>query len=147
MTKVNLTQKEFDELMSLNKNLNVYGVLDELSHEHEKYPALHERLFFVLDTTTPQAEFANLWKNIDRDHPELTVSVQLHKWYVIDKETNDAGLFRYLDNIDGTTSPYTYGDEPDDVIVYGYEFETKEEAEKWTTPLTKAVSFETEGLQ
>lgn len=55
MTKVNLTQKEFDELMSLNKNLNVYGVLDELSHEHEKYPALHERLFFVLDTKIGRA--------------------------------------------------------------------------------------------
>ncbi|MCT3116119.1 hypothetical protein [Leuconostoc lactis] len=76
----------------------------------------------------------------------LYTADQLHsmKWFVRTKEFDDDG-YKVLEDI--RLDYYEYGNVKNDeeTAEYGHPFDTKEEAEKWTNPLTEAVQLPVDG--
>lgn len=96
-----------------------------------------------------QAEFDELEKsliNAQFDYSELKKTIEIIpdiKWFVRSKESDING-YGWLSIIDKYQTPvYQYNnDKPLSSFV---SFDTKEEAEKWTNPLTEAVQLPVEG--
>lgn len=61
------------------------------------------------------------------------------KWFVRSKNKN-GNKYLYLKKLDGSTTPWFTIFEN-----IAQQFDTKEEAEKWTEPLTEAVQLPVEG--
>ncbi|KAA8371914.1 hypothetical protein [Leuconostoc carnosum] len=74
----------------------------------------------------------------------LYTAEQLHpmKWFVRSKERDNDGDYAFLTGI-VNTNDWIYSKQHDDVIGI-YPFDTKEEAELWTNPLTEAVQLPVE---
>ena len=92
-----------------------------------------------------QAEFDELeisLINAQFDYSELKKTIEIvpdMKWFVRSKKTNGSYQYDYLSRFYAGTSSPKYG-----VKNLAIQFDTKEEAEKWTNPLTEAVQLPVE---
>lgn len=93
-----------------------------------------------------QANFDELEKsliNVQFDYSELKKTIEIvpdMKWFVRSKQLQNNGFYSYLEVGDYVTPTY------DELrLKFATQFATKEEAEKWTNPLTEAVQLPVEG--
>ena len=138
--RVKMTQSEFDEFKNL---ISEYGfVLDALQAIYNgEYKNLYSKLFNgrTVESDNEQVKIlTNLMFNFDPDNPEETIEIVPDmKWFVRAKKSI-YGVYKFLDNttsVDG----HWYNSEKEDDPGLALPFDTKEEAEKWTNPLTEAV--------
>ncbi|KMY76914.1 hypothetical protein WZ79_10050 [Leuconostoc mesenteroides subsp. mesenteroides] len=86
-----------------------------------------------------QNEFAELWADFNPDKPEETIEIVPDmKWFVRSKEKSNGNEFWYLKK----TEHFFFHEYIKEIST---QFDTKEEAEKWTNPLTEAVQLPVEG--
>ena len=96
-----------------------------------------------------QAEFDELEKsliNAQFDYSELKKTIEIvpdMKWFVRSKEPSNDGSYLFRSGIKDFGDYYYTKDKNENKIAYP--FDTKEEAEKWTNPLTEAVQLPVEG--
>lgn len=100
-----------------------------------------------------QAEFDELemWlTNAQFDYSELKKTIEIvpaMKWFVRSKKRDESGDFEFISGIE-TPDDWGYSKHHNgvnDPKACAYAFDTKEEAEKWTNPLTEAVKLPVEG--
>ncbi|MDY5164371.1 hypothetical protein RQW99_07475 [Leuconostoc falkenbergense] len=127
--RIKMTQGEFDKFKNIKQENNLLS------------DALNSTAFFGNEKqqSEKQIEFANLFINLDLDNPEETIEIVPEtKWFVRSKEPEDEDEY-YL---------FLSGSNLDDLDYFGFDyakpFDTKEEAEKWTNPLTEAVQLPVE---
>jgi len=134
--KVQVTQAEFNEfkkLKLLNPTVDLIAILKIVSSF--KYTNLQSRLVCSIES---QTEFATLWLRCRYERLEEMIAIVPNmKWFVRSKKSDING-YGWLSIIDKYPTPvYQYShDKPLSMFV---RFNTKEEAEEWTTPLTEAV--------
>ena len=156
--RVKMTQAEFDEFVGLygkeyGGRGNVFFGLDQAINLGDYYPYLNKRLITdkQFDDNFAQAEFVDLWIKFNPSHPEETIEIAPDmKWFVRSKEEYrpdmDQGISEsgYLYLTQGNFYQVDYY-LPTPFKDDAQQFETKEEAEKWTNPLTEAVQLTVEG--
>ena len=145
--RVKMTQDEFDEFKKLlsvgiSTIYEAFDVIDSDRGEMDEFEQLYNRLFTngVNEQVKQQNEFAKLWADFNPDNPEETIEIVPDmKWFVRSKEKEEDEDEYYI---------FLSGSNLDDldylVFDYAKAFDTKEEAEKWTNPLTEAVQLEVE---
>lgn len=146
--RVKMTQAEFDEFKKLlsvgiSTIYEAFDVIDSDRGEIDEFEQLYNRLFIndVNAQAKNQIEFSKLWESLSTSLPEETIEIVPDmKWFVRSKELNLENNYYYF-----------VGKRPQDLfILYGYkkaakQFDTKEESELWTNPLTEAVQLPVEG--
>ncbi len=154
--RVEMTQAEFDEWKELYYRLNefsfdVHRMLDEIlgsiGVERGIYTELAERVYQDDDfiaISKKQSELINLFINYSPDNPEETIEIVPDmKWFVRSKEPdNSSGHYHFRSGVKHFADYYYTKDKNDNKKAYA--FETKEEAEIWTNPLTEAVQLPVE---
>lgn len=145
--RVKMTQAEFDEFMYFYERyrfdttttamlsyirINKAGETKNLYHRFYDIGTLN-------GTVEAQFEFSLLWVKFDSNNPEEMIEIVPDmKWFVRSKELEDDDEY-YL---------FLSGSNLDDldylVLDYARAFDTKEEAELWTNPLTEAVPLPVE---
>lgn len=151
MTKVQMLQAEFDEWKELyyhnvELSLTAYKMLNEiLDNAHNsvgKYTKLAKRVYQdndFMSVSKKQAELADLFVNYSPDKPENTIEiVPENKWFVRSKETvriEEDTCYSWLIDISELNPEYALFEWCEEA----HKFDTKEEAEEWTNPLTEAV--------
>ena len=136
--KVQMTQAEFNEfkkLKLLNPTVDLIATLKIVSSF--KYTNLQSRLVCSIES---QTEFATLWLRCRYERLEEMIAIVPNmKWFVRSKEPEEYDDEYYL---------FLSGSNLDDLdylaFDYARAFDTKEEAELWTNPLTKAVQLPVE---
>lgn len=134
--RVKMTKKQYDRLMWDKQNSDLFQCIDYFN-EHDgnsKFGVSTENLRGDLT----QEDIARAWLN-----PEETIEIVTDmKWFVRSKESDING-YGWLSIIDKYQTPiYQYShDKPLSMFV---RFNTKEEAEKWTNPLTESVQLPVE---
>lgn len=135
--RVKMTQAEFDEfkiLKSLNPTADLISILKTVSNF--KYKNFQSR--FVCGSIENQTEFATLWLRCRYERlEELIEVVPDMKWFVRSKERDDEGDYAFLSGSNLDDLDYL-------VFDYARAFDTKEEAELWTNPLTEAAQLPAE---
>ena len=139
--RVKMTQAEFDEFHDLfEKDFDLYSAITEISDTNLR-TTLYDRLFTGTRTDKEkQNEFSALWASYNPLEPEETIEiVPTMKWFVRSKEPEDDDEY-YL---------FLSGSDLDDLEYFAFDyarpFDTKEEAEQRTNPLTEAVQLPVEG--
>ena len=145
--RVKMTQAEFDEFKKLlsvgiSTIYEAFDVIDSDRGETDEFEKLYNRLFTngVNAQAKNQIEFSKLWDSLSNSSAEETIEiVPGMKWFVRSKE-KDNGDYQFL-------AKSRFSDMPRYTIFKScaHRFETKEEAEKWTNPLTEAVQLPVEG--
>lgn len=138
--RVKMTKAEFDEfkkLKSLNPTVDLIAILKIVSSF--KYKNLQSRLVCSIEN---QTEFATLWLRGRYERlEELIEIVPTMKWFVRSKVSDD-GYYSYLfKHSNRPIADYEPSKQPSKEYMM---FDTKEEAEKWTNPLTEAVQLPVE---
>ncbi|WP_273716262.1 hypothetical protein [Leuconostoc mesenteroides] len=118
-------------------------------HDFENIP-LYTKEQLQPKVQMTQAEFDELeisLINAQFDYSELKKTIEIipdMKWFVRTKEFDD-GVYKVLEDI--RLDYYEYGNVENDeeTAEYGHRFDTKEEADLWTNPLTEAVQLPVEG--
>ncbi len=93
-----------------------------------------------------QAEFDELeisLINAQFDYSELKKTIEIvpdMKWFVRSKRASSFGNYIYLKKIESDDKVTAFN-----LKSVAEQFDTKEEAEKWTNPLTEAVQLPVEG--
>ncbi|MBZ1530708.1 hypothetical protein [Leuconostoc mesenteroides] len=149
--KVQMTQAEFNEFnkLLLSSAVTIYEVIDTIYKDNGKmneFLHLYQRLFNRNDKLEleNQLEFSKLWADFNIDNQEEMIEIVPDmKWFVRSKEFDD-GVYKVLEDI--RLDYYEYGNVENDeeIAEYGHRFDTKEEAEQWTNPLTEAVQLPVE---
>lgn len=157
--RVKMTQAEFDEWKelyyettdsSLTANKMLTLIFDNTFNGRRKYNKLAKRVYQDDDFMTVsknQSELVSLLINYSPDNPDKTIEITHDvKWFVVAKEPDINGKYSSIDslNIDiiyGLYERYDY----DKISSNAYQFDTKEEAEEWTNPLTEAVQLPVDG--
>lgn len=139
--RVKMTQAEFDEWFKLYDKksfLIPIHFLKLISNLENGYPLICN---IYLEGREKQLELLELWLRFKQENPEETIEIVPNKkWFVRSKERNLEKNYYYF-----------VGKRPKDFWPrYGYkmaakQFDTKEEAELWTNPLTEAVQLPAEG--
>lgn len=139
--RVKMTQAEFDEFNSIPESASVYGAMVAL---YSSNIIKHVKLINRFSGNGGQINFANLWFDyrINNKSQEETIEIVPDmKWFVRAKKPEDEDeyyLFLSGSNLDDL----------DDLEYFGFDyaraFDTKEQAEKWTNPLTEAVQLSVE---
>lgn len=138
---VKMTQAEFEEWKDLyNGSLMFSEAIEIMDIEWgNNYKNISEKIW-VMDGETNienEAIFARLYADFDTEHPEETIEiVPEEKWFVVRKLPNTGG--NMLKCSDEGLLMYNA------IKEVATHFETKEEAEEWTNPLTKAVQLPVE---
>ncbi|MDV8935929.1 hypothetical protein [Leuconostoc sp.] len=138
--RVKMTQAEFDEFNSIPESASVYGAMVAL---YSSNIIKHVKLINRFSGNGGQINFANLWFDyrINNKSQEETIEIVPDmKWFVRSKKRDHEGDYAFLAGIINTND-WIYSEQHDDVIGMLYPFDTKEEAEKWTNPLTEAVQL------
>ncbi|MDG9733463.1 hypothetical protein [Leuconostoc pseudomesenteroides] len=141
--RVKMTQAEFDdwhELYECNTLFSSAMALLDDDEEVEKYHNIFMKIYKGKDELNIKNEvvFAKLWSDYNPENPEETIDIVPDmKWFVRRILPNTGGNMLYCTD-DGELT-YNYNKE------YATQFDTKEEAEKWTNPLTEAVKLPVEG--
>ncbi|WP_273948082.1 hypothetical protein [Leuconostoc mesenteroides] len=140
---VKMTQVEFDEfkiLKSLNPTSDLIAILKTVSNF--KYKNLQSR--FVCGSIENQTEFATLWLRCRYERLEETIEIVPDmKWFVRSKELAKNSKYLWLCDAEYLDVPQCLFTNDNQLSAMG--FDTKEEAEKWTNPLTEAVQLPVEG--
>lgn len=133
--RVKMTPAEFDEFHDLfEKDFDLYSAITEISDTNLR-TTLYDRLFTgTQKDKDKQNEFAVLWASYNPLEPEETIEIVPDmKWFVRSKEPEDEDEY-YL---------FLSGSDLDDLEYFEFDyaraFDTKEEAELWTNPLTEAL--------
>lgn len=135
--RVKMTQAEFDEFQKVvEKEYDLYSALFEIGNTNLNLN-LYDRLFNNFNNTKQnQDEFAKLWANFDPEHPEETIEIITEKkWFVR----------RILPNTGGNMLLCSVEGKQEGLLMYNAnkehatKFDTKEQAELWTNPLTESV--------
>lgn len=142
--KVKMTQKQYDRLMWDKQHSDLFQCIDYFTEHNgnDKFGVSTENLLGNLT----QEDIARAWLN-----PEETIeNVPEKKWFVRTKEQYEPDMDQGI-----SESGYLYLMQGDLYSIEYYEmttfkddaaqFETKEEAEEWTNPLTEAVLLPVEG--
>lgn len=141
--RVKMTQAEFDEFRRLFEYVDYASIATAtIQHVKDDFNKLGERVYSgtVNERIKKENEFNVLWANYNPDNPEETIEIVPDmKWFVRSKEPEDElrdFIFLSGSNLDDL-----------DYLVFDYAraFDTKEEAEKWTNPLTESVQLPVEG--
>ncbi|MBZ5998522.1 hypothetical protein [Leuconostoc gasicomitatum] len=147
--RVKMTQAEFDEfkdLLSVGIG-TIYEAFDVISSgrgELNEFDQLYNRLFThnVISQSKKQIEFSKLWDSLSTSLLEETIEITSEKkWFVRSKELDSDGDWAFLNGIE-KPDDWGYSRDKEDVKNprnIAYPFETKEQAELWTNPLTEAV--------
>ncbi|MDV3544892.1 hypothetical protein [Leuconostoc falkenbergense] len=133
--RVKMTQKQRDRLMWDKENTDLSTCLGYfLEHDGVNNFGLPSENLMGLLT---QEDIARAWLN-----PEETIEIVPDmKWFVRSKDSSTDGCFVWLDDVSDHFAPtYTLLEKP----LISSAFDTKEEAEKWTNPLTEAVQLPVE---
>lgn len=143
--RVDMTKTEFDEFNTLVlKEYDLYSAINAIA-DTNLFPALYERLFGDLDKSKErQNKFAILWVNYNPMEPEETIEIVSKKWFVRSKgivQIEDGTCYSWLIDIGELYPEYALSEGHESA----YKFDTKEEAEEWTNPLTEAVLLPVEG--
>ncbi|WP_273750528.1 hypothetical protein [Leuconostoc mesenteroides] len=141
--RVKMTRAEFGEFKKLlsvgiSTIYEAFDLIDSDRGEMDEFEQLYNRLFAnsVNEQAKQQIEFAKLWDSLSTCLPEETIEiVPEKKWFVHKKDFN--GDYRFL-KISAKDLSFNY---KKNKAAY---FETKEEAELWTNPLTEAVQLAVE---
>lgn len=138
--RVKMTQAEFDEFNSMPVFASVYGAMLALySGNVIRYSMLLKRF----SGNDGQIKFANLWFYYRIKHKaqgELIEIIPDMKWFVARNDTSDDHRF-LSKNVINLDNELNYAA----LKKSAKQFDTKEEAEKWTNPLTEAVQLPVEG--
>ena len=136
--RVKMTQAEFDEFNSIPESASVYGAMVAL---YSSNIIKHVKLINRFSGNDGQINFANLWFDyrINNKSQEETIEIVPDmKWFVRSKEKDNDSDYAFLS-----------GSNLEDLEYFGFDyaraFDTKEEAELWTNPLTEAVQLPVEG--
>lgn len=143
--RVKMTQAERVELnkLFLSSAVTIYEVMDTIYKDNGKmneFSHLYQHLFNRNDKLEleNQLEFSKLWANFNIENQEATIEIIPDmKWFVRSKEKS-SGQFWYLKK----TEHFFFHEYIKEIST---QFDTKEEAEKWTNPLTEAVQLPVEG--
>ena len=138
--RVKMTQAEFDEWQIIMKQLpnSPYTFLSIIYSNLDTFKNLYNRLFDLCGNSNPkfQVELSNLYMSYRTDNPAETIEIVPNmKWFVEKKKFN--GDYKFL-KINEKDLHYNHLKEQ------ATQFDTKEEAEKWTNPLTEAVQLPVE---
>ena len=154
---VKMTQTEFNEWKELyyqvvelsftvHKMLDM--ILDSTGNRGGEYTELAKRLYQnddFMSVSKKQAELVDLFINYSPDNPEETIEIVPDmKWFVRSKDTtpiDDDNCYSWLIDVSELYPEYVLSESH----VSAVKFDTKEEAEKWTNPLTEAVQLPVEG--
>ncbi|MFZ2381066.1 hypothetical protein, partial [Leuconostoc falkenbergense] len=152
--RVKMTQAEFDEFKRLFEYVDYASIATAtIANVGDDFNKLEVMICSgnVDERIKKQNEFNVLWANYDPEHPEETIEIVPDmKWFVRSKE-------KYQPDIDQgiAESGYLYLTQGNIYSIEYYETttfkddaqqnDTKEEAEKWTNPLTEAVQLPVEG--
>ncbi|WP_273729888.1 hypothetical protein [Leuconostoc mesenteroides] len=146
--RVKMTKAEFEEfkqLYSENYFKRAFFVLEKI--EKGEFGGLYGKFgVFIKDLPI----FANLWVNYEPEHPEESIEIVPDmKWFVRSKEQYQPDMDQGI-----SESGYLYLTQGNIYSIEYYEttpfkddaqqFDTKEEAEIWTNPLTEAVKLPAE---
>ncbi|MBZ5949246.1 hypothetical protein [Leuconostoc gasicomitatum] len=149
--RVKMTQAEFDEFeMARNEyeNPSVFlYYLASLDSERKKFKKLFSWIYKNEHGKDLECEllFHKLWVDYELEKRGGAVKIVPDmKWFVRSKERDNDGDYAFLTGI-VNTNDWIYSTQHDDVIGMLYPFDTKEEAEKWTNPLTETVQLPAEG--
>lgn len=142
--RVKMTQAEFDEFKKLlsvdiSTIYEAFDVIDSDRGEMDEFEQLYNRLFTnnVNAQAKNQIEFSKLWESLSTySAEELIEIVHDMKWFVVVTNPIIHAGYTYL-SVDGIKR-ISY-DAPKSEAK---KFDTKEEAEEWINPLTKAVLLE-----
>ncbi|WP_273705086.1 hypothetical protein [Leuconostoc mesenteroides] len=129
--RVKMTQAEFETIKIIKQKNNLLS------------DALNSTAFFgdEKQQSEQQIEFANLFINLDLDNPEETIEIVPDmKWFVRSKRASNFGNYIYLKKIESDDKVTAFN-----LKSVAEQFDTQEEAEKWTNPLTEAVQLPVEG--
>jgi len=146
--RVKMTQAEFDEFKKLlsvgiSTIYEAFDVIDSDRGEMDEFEQLYNRLFTnsLNQQAKQQIEFAKLWDSLSTCSADETIEiVPDKKWFVRNKQKGKDDVIDYLmidDDVWFGWHPFVTRDE-------ATAFDTKEEAEKWTNPLTEAVQLPVE---
>ncbi|WP_273712009.1 hypothetical protein [Leuconostoc mesenteroides] len=133
--RVKMTQKQYDRLMWEKSHTNLLACIDYFFEQDDNYKFGLSSENLRGDLT--QTDIARAWL-----HPEETIEIVPDmKWFVRSKkpegeDDDEYYLFLSGSNLDDL-----------DYLVFDYAktFDTKEQAELWTNPLTEAVKLPVEG--
>ncbi|WP_273715177.1 hypothetical protein [Leuconostoc mesenteroides] len=149
--RVKMTQAEFDEFKLLYNLLRVSTVIRIINTVQNNKSKRFTNLKLRLNKTGKDLELIILWADFDPDNPEETIEIVPDtKWFVRSKEKYqpdmDLGISEsgYLYLTQGNVYSIEYYD-MDAFKDTAQQFDTKEEAEKWTNPLTEVVQLPVEG--
>ncbi|MCC8439883.1 hypothetical protein CRI85_05985 [Leuconostoc pseudomesenteroides] len=140
---VKMTQSEFDEFKQL---IEEHGfVLEALQAIYNgKYKNLNSKLFNgrTVESDNEQVKIlTNLMSEFDPNNPEETIEIVPEmKWFVRSKDDIEVYL---IETEEFVINPYQHLSELE--LKKAVTFDTEEEAEKWTNPLTEAVQLPVEG--
>ncbi|ORI75428.1 MULTISPECIES: hypothetical protein [Leuconostoc] len=148
--RVKMTQVEFDEFKLLYNLLRVSTVIRIINTVQNNESKRFTNLKLRLNKTGKDLELIILWADYDADNPEETIEIVPEmKWFVRSKQQYqpdmDQGIFEsgYLYLTQGNIYSIEYYETTafkDDA----QQFDTKEEAELLTNPLTEAVQLPVE---
>lgn len=108
-----------------------------------EFEHLYSRLFTHgrIEQAKNQSDFSTLWVSLlDRNVKETIEIVPTMKWFVRSKRASSFGNYIYLKKIESDDKVTAFN-----LKSVAEQFDTKEEAEKWTNPLTEAVQLPVEG--
>ncbi|CUR63904.1 hypothetical protein [Leuconostoc gasicomitatum] len=135
--RVKMTQAEFDEFKEIYRQCSsVYVAIDRIFKRHKAFPFLNKKVALpgCLDDGLSN-QFAKAFLNFDPERPDETIEITPDKkWFVRlipTIPTGDDDI--YLDN-ELIVSPDYHSPKK-----AAAKFDTKEQAEEWTNPLTEAV--------
>lgn len=147
--RVKMTQEEFNEFNSLySQRLLFSEAMDMLGTqgESERYVNIRNRIYtqYLRENMDSEVIFAQLWQLYNPKYPQETIEIVSDmKWFVRSKEPSNDGSYLFRSGIKDFGDYYYTKDKNENKIAYP--FDTKEEAEKWTNPLTEAVQLPVEG--
>jgi len=138
--RMNMTQAEFDEFKQLWGSNDFWSSAETDILSYQQYKKLRNKIFFndtEVDVKNTN-DFAIIWAHFDPEHPEETIEIiEEKKWFV--QLANTKTQTRFLHKFFIKCS-LNYGTSKE----YAQPFDTKEEAELWTNPLTEVVQLPVE---
>lgn len=139
--RVKMTKRQYDRLM-WDKENNTLSICLEYFYEHNGKYRFGKPVENLMGDLT-QEDIARAWV-----YPDCIEIIADKKWFVRSKEADEDGDWLFLSNIskDKFNDRYCYSRDKKGVLsINSHAFDTKEEAEEWTNPLTEAVLLPVEG--
>jgi len=131
--RVKMTQAEFDEFKQLWGSNDFWSSAENDILSYPQYEKLRNKIFFndtEVDVKNTN-DFAIIWANYNPERPEETIEITPEKkWFV--QLANTKAQTRFLHKFIISCS-LNYGTSKE----YAQPFDTKEQADEWTNPLTR----------